>query len=398
MKNSTDDLFSDAVRQLLTAQCTPQVVRDIEAGQSAQPLWQLIEASGFADALVDEAQGGAGLNLSAVCAVLELCGSYCLPLPLAETMLARALLAQAGVDIPAGSITFGQASERMNTEGNADANAPESALQNADVISKVSGGLCCDRVHCAQVADWVLVTKGEAHGAVEGVTHGAAPGAVSLLLPVSQAKKSTVGFCLDAKLEWSQADVTKGLRLPCHYDVKTLQACIYAAQLAGAMQAVFSRTLQYANDRNQFGRPIGKFQAIQHQLSVMAEHAFAARMAAQMGCRSNTFMPDRLCVAVAKARTSEAAVEVAALSHSIHGAIGFTQEFDLQLYTRRLHLWRQAGGSESYWHTVVGTALVDQHQGLALDLIRSTTDSPSSPQPSPSKGRGSEARGLSALP
>ena len=374
MAHTTDDLFSDAVRQLLTAQCTPQAVRGIEAGQSAQPLWQLIEASGFADALVDEAQGGAGLSLSAVYPVLELCGAFALPVPLAETMVARALLAQIGVDIPRGSITLSRGS------------------------AKPDGGVICRMVHGGYVADWVLVTRQQdmepgmaqdavqvlsvAHGAMHGGTRApamgvqdrAAPSTMTLLLPTSKATKSAAGFCLDAKLEWSQAVVAKALRFPCQYDVKELQASLYAAQLAGAMQAVFSRTLQYANDRNQFGRPIGKFQAIQHQLSVMAEHAFAARMAAQMGCRSRTFMPDRLCVAVAKARTSEAAVEVAALSHSIHGAIGFTQEFDLQLYTRRLHLWRQAGGSESYWHSVLGTALVDQHQGLALDLIRSATD------------------------
>ena len=380
MTHSTDDLFSDAVRQLLTAQCTPQVVREIEAGQSAQPLWQLIEASGFADALVGEAQGGAGLSLSAVYPVLELCGAFALPVPLAETMFSRALLAQAGVAVPRGSIALGD--------------AVSSAESSAD------GGVVCDTVHGGQVADWVLVTqpamrdiaKGAARGLPQGVSSVHTVGATwvekshagCLLLPVSQAKKSAAGFCLDAKLEWPEAIASTALRFPCQHNVKELQACLYAAQMAGAMQAVFSRTLQYANDRNQFGRPIGKFQAIQHQLSVMAEHAFAARMAAQMGCRSNTFMPDCLCVAVAKARTSEAAVEVAALSHSIHGAIGFTQEFDLQLYTRRLHLWRQAGGSESYWHSVLGEALVDQHQGLALDLIRSTTDSPPSPQPSPS--------------
>jgi acyl-CoA dehydrogenase len=48
----------------------------------------------------------------------------------------------------------------------------------------------------------------------------------------------------------------------------------------------------------------------------------------------------------------------------------------LQLHTRRLHAWRQAGGSESYWHSVAGAALVDQHQSLTLDLIRSVTDLP----------------------
>ncbi len=138
--------------------------------------------------------------------------------------------------------------------------------------------------------------------------------------------------------------------------------------------AVFSRTLQYANDRQQFGKPIGKFQAIQHQLSVMSEHAFAARMAAQLGLRTEGAVPDRLRVAMAKARTSEAALEVAGLSHSIHGAIGFTREFDLQLYTRRLHAWRQAAGSESYWHDVMGQALLDSPEPLSLDLIRTLTD------------------------
>src|SRR5450830_746038 len=328
-----DDLFADAVRQLLVDQCTTQVVRQIEAGQSCQPLWQFIENAGFADALVSEDCGGAGLTLPELYPVLELCGAYALPVPLAETMLARAFLAQAGVVIPPGSITFGVAE------------------------TEPGGRVVCDTVRNGRVADWVMVSQ-EPH---------------SLLLPAKDAQMSEAGFCLDATMEWS-ADTREGLRVDCTHDVRTVQACIYAAQLAGALMTVFSRTLQYANDRNQFGRPIGKFQAIQHQLSVISEHAFAARMAAQIGCHSASATPERLRVAVAKARTSEAALEVAALSHSIHGAIGFTAEFDLQLFTRRLHLWRQAGGSESYWHDVLGDELVDRYSGRVLDVIRATTD------------------------
>ena len=330
----TDDLFSDALRQLLADHCTAQVVRAIEAGNAPGPLWRLIEESGFADALVGEDQGGAGLSLSAAFPLLELCGTYAVPVPLAETMMARALLAKAGAERPVGSITFSQA------------------------LAGNDGRLVCAMVSAGRVADWVLVMQGEA----------------CLLLPTDQAEKSPAVFCLDATLAWSPAARAAAQPVVIAQDVQTLQACIYAAQLAGALMSVFKRTLQYANDRHQFGRPIGKFQAIQHQLSVIAEHAFAARMAAQIGCHSETCAPDRMRVAVAKARTSEAALEVAALAHSIHGAIGFTAEFDLQLFTRRLHLWRQAGGSESYWHSVVGTELVDRHSGLALDLVRTTTD------------------------
>lgn len=328
-----DDFFTDALGDLLTGQCPPQRVREIEAGQSAAPLWKQLEQSGFADALVSEAQGGAGLTLAQAFPLLELCGSHAVPVPLAETMFARGLLAASGVSWPVGSITFGQATVRPD------------------------GEIHCALVPCGRVADWALVTHGS-----EG-----------LLLPVTEATSSPAVFPLDATLRWTAAAREGAERVRAELDVRSIQACIYAALLAGALMSVFSRTLQYANDRQQFGRPIGKFQAIQHQLSVISEHTFAARMAAQIGCHSPGLAPDRLRVAVAKARTSEAALEVAALSHSIHGAIGFTEQFDLQLFTRRLHAWRQVAGSESYWHTVLGEELIGRG-GLALDLVCATTD------------------------
>ena len=333
-----DDIYIDALHGVLTDHCTLQIVRDIEGGdtrQAAEPLWQAIEASGFADALVPEAEGGAGLTLADIFPLFELCGTFVVPVPLAETMVARALLAQAGVPRPSGSIAL--AHGRMHSDGS----------------------LVCERVSCGRVADWVLVAQGD---------H-------CLLLPADAATQTPAISALDATLTWSPAALATATGqqsagvVPAGTDLRALHACVLAAQLAGALASVFTRTLQYANDRTQFGRPIGKFQAIQHQLSVISEHVFAARMAAQIGCST-----DRLRVAIAKARTSEAALEVAALSHSIHGAIGFTEAFDLQMYTRRLHAWRQAGGAESYWHDVIGAALLDPRQGLALDLIRATTD------------------------
>ena len=329
-----DDLFSDAVKALLTDHCTPAVVRAIEAGQPRAALWQALEDSGFADALVPESAGGAGLNLADVYPVLALCGSFAVPVPLGETLLARGLMAQVGVPVPVGSVVLATGQV-----------APD-------------GRLHCAQVRCGTQADWVLVSN---QGACR-------------LLSAADAQVQVAGFCLDAQLSWPQSAWDAAQAVPGTHDLVTLQAALYAAQLAGALMAVFSRTLQYANDRQQFGKPIGKFQAIQHQLSVMSEHAFAARMAAQLGLRTEGHVPDRLRVAMAKARTSEAALEVAGLSHSIHGAIGFTREFDLQLYTRRLHAWRQAAGSESYWHDVLGQALLDSPEPMSLDLMRSLTD------------------------
>jgi acyl-CoA dehydrogenase len=258
--------------------------------------------------------------------------------PLAETMMARALLALANVDRPSGSIAL--------AEGRLEAD----------------GTLRCAAVRMGRVADAVLVAHG---GGWQ-------------LLNVARAASEAAAFCLDANLRWPAAEVSVApplpIALPSGLDLRALQACLTAAQIAGALMRVFDRTLQYANERNQFGRPIGKFQAIQHQLAVMSEPVFAARMAAQLGCAGAGVYPDRLRVAVAKARCSAAALAVAEAGHAIHGAIGFTEEYDLQLYTRRLHAWRQAAGSESYWHGVAGAALVDGHPKSTLDLLRAATD------------------------
>jgi acyl-CoA dehydrogenase len=293
-----DDIFSKALQDLLAAHCAPAVVRAVEregSGQGAQAatdLWKTIRDSGFANAMVPEAHGGAGLSMAEAFDLFELCGRFVVPLPLAETMLARAWAARRGVAMPDECV-----------------------------------GL-----------DWV-------ESCAKSLLQSPGPGE--------------------------------------QLDNQALRAAVIAAQMAGALQRVLEMTLNHANERQQFGRALGKFQAIQHQLALMAEHTLAARMAAQIGCAGflniGDVQPDgqdRLRAGIAKARASEAAVVVTDLAHSIHGAMGFTEAVDLQLFTRRLHLWRQTAGSESYWHRQVGDALVNQHNGTALDSLRTATDAP----------------------
>lgn len=335
-----DHLITEALRDLLTGQCTPAVVRAIEnevaAGQSpaAAALWQQIEDTGFADLLLPEAAGGAGLALRDAFGVWDVLGQHAMPLPLADTMLARAWLAAAGVALPQGAIAL----------------APQ--------LAAADGGLRASGVRGARVAQRVLGQQG----------------ADLWLLPVAAAQASASIFVLDADLHWPEAALASATRVPAPASLLVAQAGLVSALLAGSLLTVFESTLNFANERQQFGRPIGKFQAIQHELAVMAEHVSAARMAAQIACETDGVAADPLKVAVGKARTSEAAVEVASLAHSIHGAIGFTTEFDLQLYTRRLHLWRQTAGSEAYWQLQAGQALLAA-DGLALDVIRQITDS-----------------------
>ena len=133
-----------------------------------------------------------------------------------------------------------------------------------------------------------------------------------------------------------------------------MAAAVQAALLAGAMARVFEMTLQYCNDRVQFGKSLGKFQAIQHQLSVMAEYVAAASVAAEAAFQTDGRTPRLMAAAMAKSRASEAAAAVANTAHGLHGAIGVTAEYDLQLLTRRLHEWRMAHGAENHWNRLVG--------------------------------------------
>ncbi len=149
-------------------------------------------------------------------------------------------------------------------------------------------------------------------------------------------------------------------------------AAVTAAEMAGAMQTVLNMTVQYASERSQFGRPIGKFQAVQQQISVLAELAAASRIGAELGCLdSETDKPNLLAAAVAKARVSEAASTAVPIAHAVHAAMGVTKEYDLQLFTRRLIEWRTAYGSAGYWNRRVGDTLLSSDAGSTLQFMLS---------------------------
>lgn len=131
-------------------------------------------------------------------------------------------------------------------------------------------------------------------------------------------------------------------------------AALGAARIAGVCQRILDITIAHVTTRTQFGRPLSAFQAIQHQVSVMAEDVTAATLAAHIGLRGPGFTPDRS--AIAQIRCSEAAETVAATAHQLHGAIGATAEFDLQLWTAELRRLRRAHGTASAHALALGKA------------------------------------------
>ena len=136
--------------------------------------------------------------------------------------------------------------------------------------------------------------------------------------------------------------------------MRALGAVMRSAQIAGALQSVLATSVQYASERVQFGRPIGRFQAVQQNLAVLAGQAAAATAAAEAAIEAAAHNLDSPAVAAAKIRAGEAAGIGAAIAHQVHGAMGFTQEHRLHYSTRRLWSWRDEFGNEAYWARRLG--------------------------------------------
>ena len=150
---------------------------------------------------------------------------------------------------------------------------------------------------------------------------------------------------------------------------RRIGAVTTAAAISGAADRVLAMTIDYANQRIQFGKPIAKQQAVQQQLALMAEQVVMARIAAQIGC-SHGLAPPLEIVAIAKQGASRAAVQIAAIAHAVHGAIGISEAYDLCLYTRHLNEWRTAHGSEGYWAEQLGRARLASPTITTVDYIR----------------------------
>lgn len=301
---STDDTLAEPFRRLLADVCTPQVIRRT-GSVSEDALWDLIEDSGFVDALLPESRGGVGLSLPDVFPLIVATGEYLLPLPFAETMVARALLAGKDVRIPErATITLCYSPSTLA----AGSNASYAVVQD------------CGR--------WNLVSL----------------------------RKGEVSSHADFSICTEQSDLL------------VVAAALSAARMSGMMNRLMDMCLSYANGRAQFGRTLGKFQVVQHNLALMAQQVASANVAARIGMSSIDFDQNR--VAVAKIRASEAAHLVSSQAHALHGAIGMTHEFDLHLYTRQLQQLRMACGSERYWAERLGKAFLHQARETCIDFVR----------------------------
>ncbi len=331
-----DSIITDTATKIFQDLCEADTVNKAEKGEWPTALWDALEESGLPLAWVSDEYGGAGAELADGFAVLRVAGRFAAPVPLAETLLAGWLLAEAKIVAPAGPMTIAPVYEDGNITVGADGKLSGRARH-------VPFARCA--AHIAVVA-----TRGgqPAVALVDAKAVTISPG-----VGLSGEPRDTVNFDGAVALDVKPAPGLDPAKLT------LIAAAARTQQMAGALERILDQSVTYAMDRVQFGRPIAKFQAVQHNLAALAGEVAAASAAADgaaealaaHGVASDITAAE---VAIAKLRVGDAAGTGAAIAHQVHGAMGFTYEHTLHHSTRRLWGWREEFGNETLWAERLG--------------------------------------------
>ena len=333
---SDQDLVVETVRDILGSH-EPFVLtvdRRWDAG-----LWSALADAGLTGVGLPEEAGGSGGELADAVAIVRTLASGAAAVPVAEQLLvAGPAVIAAGLTLPpveepltfavADGVAASRDGDGWTLTGTATDVAWAGAAAHVALLATGPDG----EVLALLSSDGVPATDafnlaGEPRGTLtlEGVPAAVAP------LNAGQARDLRAGFALAR-----------------------------AVQLAAALERVLVWTVQYAGERHQFGRPLGKFQAIQMELAEMAGEvtAVTALTDAAVQALAHGSSDVVLAAAAAKVRAGAAVEVVARRAHQVHGAIGFTQEHKLHHLTRRCWSWRDEAGSELHGSRVLGERLL----------------------------------------
>ncbi len=352
--NETQRLIRSTASELLAVESSPSYVREMaedERGFTGS-FWQEIAGLGWLGLIVPEEHGGSGMSMIDVSALLAEWGAALAPGPLVESAVVSAAVIR----------QFGDASQKQAWLG---------AIAEGDLIAVPALPNATD-VKASEISDgWVLT------GQIRYLAY--ANSAELVLLPVETSAGLTM-FALPLAL----AEGTVGIEnvkmaSGSHFGNVELNevlvpnssvmgdagngdgvlatmmlygATARALQMVGAGNAVVERTVDYVKNRRQFGRPIGAFQVIQHYMADITTKVKSAKHMADRAAWALTVDPSgnsseiatSRIVSQAKWATNKLMNEVIWTAHQSHGAIGFTWEHDLHLYTRRILSWRAEYG------------------------------------------------------
>lgn len=306
-------MLAEAVRDALDDACPPDRVRAAWSAPDHE-IWGLLAELGVLGLEIDPEHGGMGLGPIETTAVLIECGRVAFPGPVVETLAAAPLLSDLGHDELIEGVVSGDVA----------------------ISAAIAGGFHPD----ADRAQLLLTT----HGArlTEMI--------VQSMEPVTGVDRARRLFLVDGN-HHSLGDHGRRLHDRC--------ALFTAAFLVGLAERSLDMAVDYAKQRRQFGKPIGAFQAVQHHLAnALLALRFAKPPLWRAAWALQTGAPDASqAVSAAKAMASDASDAVTRTALQVHGAIGYTFEYDLHLFHKRAIALQRAWGDAAWHRSRIGDAL-----------------------------------------
>lgn len=329
-------MIQQAARDMLAKACPPERVRkawERTEGRD-EALWRDLAGLGALSLHLPEASGGLGLGALELALVLEETGRVAVPEPITEAVVAAKLLSEVASvstrELWLGPLTEGACliTVAMGTEPYIVSAATASAVL----------ALSDDALHVIEPSGMSLTAQTSVDGARRVFSASWEP---------SDATLDTT----DAAQAWQEA--------------RLLGEVASSAQLLGLSQRMLDMSVAYVSERRQFGKPVGSFQAVQHRLAdAMIKLNFARPLVWRAAWSlDNADAERRVHASMARIYTSEAAGEVAKAALQVHGAMGYTTEYDLHLFMKRAWALAASWGDAAHHEKIVANALL----GAAAD-------------------------------
>ncbi|TDC91477.1 acyl-CoA dehydrogenase [Saccharopolyspora aridisoli] len=330
---TVDPELRDVLREVLNTDLSDRLAQTTSGVAFDAELWQRLSRLGFTALTAPEQQGGSGAGWPEAAALLSESAAAARHLPFAESdLLAHWLLRSAG--IPADDPTSPLTLAIVEPDGTARA-VPWLGQVPAVLLFRRADGTCA-------VAE-SLHHQHPDHSRNQVPDHGSDP--------VTRSGQVR-GNLLGVEEPRGAVEVDAG-----SLDELVLRGALArAVQIVGALDAVVRLCVEHSRTRVQFGRPIAKFQAVQHLVADAAAEAALARAAVDAAAldAAETGSPSAVKVAAARSCAGHAVSVVVRNAHQVHGAIGTTQEHPLQLFTLPALDWRGEFGTTRDWDRFLG--------------------------------------------
>jgi alkylation response protein AidB-like acyl-CoA dehydrogenase len=368
--SETQQTLKNTVRKFLAAECPMAEVRKLMETETAfdAALWSKMAEQGWTGMLIPEEYGGFGMGMVEMAATLEEMGRALLPGPFFSTVvMAGTLIEKAGSEEQKqkylGAIARGEAKTTVAFLEDPPAWTPQGVQLKARASAD---GYVLDGVKLfvpdAGVADFIVViARLEGELALFVVGRDAASISIRPMQSMDLTRKVYEVGLEGVRVAAGDLLASGQAALQALSKARAMATAGLVAEMTGGMQRLLDLTVEYAKTRKQFGRPIGQFQAVQHQCADMLVFTESTRSAAYYAAYAiQEGIPQApLAVSVAKAYASEAYRETGNRAIQVHGGMGFTWENDAHLYYRRAKVSEQVFGDATFHREQIAKLVVD---------------------------------------